>query len=402
MRWALLLQAVLAWALSLAVAVRLVRRPEPQPTPPADTGRPQGISYPQLRHLALSIVFLVVGLWLAYRFAVQTRQVLTLLALSLILAVALRPTVERIHSVRLPVVHRGIPRPVSILLIYLILAAIAVGIGLLVVPNLIGELQSLIASFPMLVSYVDQAVQELQRYPFVPDLSGIPDRLLGQLIGSFSQALDLLLFAVNLITSLLSSILVLVVTFFLIMDAENLHRHAISMVPPDRREQARRLTAKMGIKIEGWLKGTLLLSATVGVGTSIGMWVIGMPYPLLLGLAAGLFELVPMVGAYLGAAPAVIVAFFEPTWKLIAVVVFFVALQQLENNVLAPVVMSKQMQLSPLLTIIALLLGAAVMGLIGALLAIPAAAVLNVLWTDLVVPTVKGRYGEEGPGSPSP
>ncbi|MHB8992361.1 MAG: AI-2E family transporter, partial [Chloroflexota bacterium] len=177
---------------------------------------------------------------------------------------------------------------------------------------------------------------------------------------------------------------------------------AISMVPPDRREQARQMTAKMGIKIEGWLKGTLLLSATVGVGTSIGMWVIGMPYPLLLGLAAGLFELVPMVGAYLGAAPAVIVAFFEPTWKLIAVVVFFVALQQLENNVLAPVVMSKQMQLSPLLTIIALLLGAAVMGLIGALLAIPAAAVLNVLWTDLVVPTVKGRYGEEGPGSPSP
>ncbi len=396
MRWALLLHAVLAWALSLAVAVRLVRQPEPQPPPQADTGRRQGISYPQLRHLALSIVFLLVGLWLAYRFAVQTRQVLTLLALSLILAVALRPTVDRLHSVRLPVVKRGIPRPVSILLIYLVLAAIAVGIGLLVVPNLIGELQSLIASFPMLVGLVDQAVQDLQRYPFVPDLSGIPDRLLGQLIGSFSQALDLLLFAVNLITSLLSSLLVLVLTFFLIMDAEDIHSHMISLFPPDRREQARGMTAKMGIKIEGWLKGTLLLSATVGVGTAIGMWIIGMPYPVLLGLAAGLFELVPMVGAYLGAAPAVILALFEPTWRLIAVVVFFIALQQLENNVLAPVVMSKQMQLSPLLTIIALLLGTAVMGLIGALLAIPAAAVLNVLWTDLVVPSVKRRYGEEG------
>ncbi|MGE5619007.1 MAG: AI-2E family transporter [Sphingomonadaceae bacterium] len=396
----LLLQAALVWVVSLAVAVRLARPSVPPPA--AEAGRPQAISYGQVRHLALSLAFLVAGLWLLYRFAAETAQVLTLLSVSLVLAIALRPTVERLHAVRLPVVNRGIPRPMAILLIYLLLASVAVGIGILVIPNVISELQSLVFSFPMLVGYVDRAVQDLQQYPFVPDLSGIPERLLSQLIGGLSQALNLLVFAVNVITSFLSSVLVLVVTFFLIMDAEDLHSHMISLVPPDRREQARRMTARMGNKIEGWLKGTLLLSAFIGAGTALGMWALGMPYPLLLGLVAGLFELVPMVGAYLGAAPAVIIALFEPTWRLIAVVVFFVALQQLENNVLAPTVMSKQVELSPLLTIVALVLGAAVKGLIGALLAIPVAAILNVLWTDLVVPEIKKRYGEGGASASSP
>lgn len=155
------------------------------------------------------------------------------------------------------------------------------------------------------------------------------------------------------------------------------------------------MTDEMGRKVEGWLKGVFLLSTFIGIGTAVGMWALGMPYPLILGLLAGLFELVPLVGAYLGAAPAVIVALFQPPWKLLAVVAFFILLQQLENNILAPTVMGREAEIPPLLAIVALLLGAALFGIIGALLALPMVAVLQVLWLRLVVPEIRGRNGEE-------
>jgi predicted PurR-regulated permease PerM len=189
-----------------------------------------------------------------------------------------------------------------------------------------------------------------------------------------------------------------VLTFFVLMDAEALHQHLISLLPPSERPRAQAMSAKMGRKIEGWLKGILLLSLFIGVIASIGMWVLGMPYPLLLGLAAGIFELVPMVGAYLGAAPAVFVALFQPTWKLIAVIVFYIVVQQVENNVLVPKVMGQNVEMPPLLAIVALLTGAALMGILGAMLAVPVAAILQVLWIDLVVPEIRSRHEAQGTG----
>jgi predicted PurR-regulated permease PerM len=111
-------------------------------------------------------------------------------------------------------------------------------------------------------------------------------------------------------------------------------------------------------------------------------------------LFAGLFELVPMVGATLGAIPAVLVALFQGPTQLVLVIAFVFVLQQIENNLLVPAVMGSQLEISPLLTIIALLIGGALMGIIGALLAVPVAAVLQVVWLDVVVPWIKGRQLE--------
>ena len=164
------------------------------------------------------------------------------------------------------------------------------------------------------------------------------------------------------------------------------------------RGKARELTAEMGRKIEGWLKGIVVLSAFVGVGTTVGMWALGMPYPLLLGVTAGLAELVPLAGPYLASAPGILVALFQPTWKLIAVVLFFVALQMVENQILAPAVLGRHVEMPPLLVILALLLGASLMGIVGAILALPVAAIILVLWTDLVVPAIKRQYHETHEG----
>ena len=124
------------------------------------------------------------------------------------------------------------------------------------------------------------------------------------------------------------------------------------------------------------------------------MWALGMPYPLLLGVTAGVAELVPLAGPYLASAPGIVLALFQPTWKLIAVLVFFVALQMAENHILAPTIMGREVEIPPLLVILALLIGASLLGILGAVLALPVAAVIQVLWVDLVVPEIKRRYRE--------
>lgn len=393
------LQVMAAWATALLVAVGVSRLPTRKGwQPPSREVCEQAelsVTYPRLKGLVIGTVFLVFGLWLMVQFATQTLDVLILVTVSVILATALRPAVDRMSSYRWPVIRRSMPRPLAILIIYVVLASILVGVGFLVVPRLITEFQQLIANLPIYATYVGEALANLERYPFVPDLSRLQDQLVGQLVASLSQAINVLLFLIRLVFSLLSFIVVLVITFFVLMDAQPLYDHLLSLFPPPRRGHIRQMTDEMGRKVEGWLKGVFLLSTFIGIGTAVGMWALGMPYPLILGLLAGLFELVPLVGAYLGAAPAVIVALFQPPWKLLAVVAFFILLQQLENNILAPTVMGREAEIPPLLAIVALLLGAALFGIIGALLALPMVAVLQVLWLRLVVPEIRGRNGEE-------
>ncbi|HEX2924346.1 MAG TPA: AI-2E family transporter, partial [Chloroflexota bacterium] len=359
-----------------------------------------GVTYRQLRHLVVGTVALVVGVIILAWVAIRTVEVLTLLAVSVVLAVALRPTADRLNGLRIPFTIRRMPRALAILLIYLFLAAVAAGIGFLAIPPLIVETEKLITSFPAYIAQLSDYLEFLRRYPFVPDLGALESQLVNQLVGNLAQAITILLFAVNVLSGMLSIGVVVLLTFFLIYDAELIYEHLISLVPITRRETARHMTSRMGYKIEGWLKGTITLAVVLGVSTGVAMWLLGMPYPILLGLAAGIFELVPMIGPYLGAAPAVIAALFiGPTWRLIAVILFFIAIQQLENNVLAPTIMGRQVDLPPLLVILALLLGAAIRGIVGALLAVPVMAVLQVLWLDLVVPEIRQRVDrvDQGP-----
>lgn len=396
----LLLQVMAAWATIVLVEIRvsrlleqrerrsvlrIVRQPEEQ-----------SVTYQRLKGLAVGIVFLVFGLWLLVQFATQVLEVVVLITVAIILATALRPAVDRISGYRLPLIHSRIARPLAILIIYIVLAAILVGVGFLVVPQLVIELQQLVANIPEYVDAIASALVGLERYPFLPAMERLQEQLISQLAAGISQAIDVLLFLVRLVFSLLSFIVVLVIAFFLLMEAQPLYEHLLSLTPPSHRDQIYAMTDEMGRKVEGWLKGVFLLSVFIGVATALGMWALGMPFPLILGVLAGFFELVPLVGAYLGAAPAVIVALFQSPLTLLAVVLFFFALQQFENNILAPAIMGHEVQIPPLLAIVALLIGASLYGIIGALIALPIAAVLQVLWLRMVVPAIRSRYGEGG------
>jgi predicted PurR-regulated permease PerM len=133
------------------------------------------------------------------------------------------------------------------------------------------------------------------------------------------------------------------------------------------------------------MAGQLLLGAIIGSTAAVGLWILNVPYFYVLALIAGIGELIPIVGPLLSAIPAVVVAFSVSPATALGVAVFFFLQQQVENHVLVPRVMSRQVGISPVLVIMALLIGGSLLGLVGAILAVPTAAILQVLLQELLV-----------------
>ena len=140
------------------------------------------------------------------------------------------------------------------------------------------------------------------------------------------------------------------------------------------------------MKISAWLGGQVMLGFIIGVTSAIGLWVMGVPYFFVLAVISGIGEMIPMVGPLLSAIPAVAVAFTVSPGLALGVAVFFMVQQMLENNVLVPKVMGEQVGLSAVTVISSLLIGTALLGFVGALLAVPTAAIIQVLFEELVLP----------------
>jgi len=178
---------------------------------------------------------------------------------------------------------------------------------------------------------------------------------------------------------------ILIVAFYLLIDADNIVRAMVRLFPRQERARVRDASERAGAKVSAWMAGQLLLGAIIGTTAAIGLWLLGVPYFYVLALIAGIGELIPIVGPLLAAIPAVVIAFSVGPATAIGVVIFYVIQQQVENHVLVPKVMSRQVGISPVVVIMALLLGGSLLGLVGAILAVPTAAILQVLLQELLV-----------------
>jgi predicted PurR-regulated permease PerM len=136
-------------------------------------------------------------------------------------------------------------------------------------------------------------------------------------------------------------------------------------------------------KVSAWLGGQLLLAGVIGGSAALALWVMGVPYFYVLALIAALGELIPIIGPLLAAIPAIAVAATVSPALALGVAIFFLVQQQFENHVLVPKVMSRQVGVSAVVVIIALMLGGALMGIVGAILAVPSAAILHVLFQEI-------------------
>ena len=136
-------------------------------------------------------------------------------------------------------------------------------------------------------------------------------------------------------------------------------------------------------KVSAWLAGQLLLASTIGITSAIGLWALGIPFFYVLALISAIGEMIPIVGPILAAIPAIAVASTVSCQKVLLVIIFFLVQQQLENHILVPKIMSRQVGVSPVTVIVSLLIGGSLLGVVGALLAVPTAAILQVVASEI-------------------
>ncbi len=311
-------------------------------------------------------------------------DVLVLLLVSTILSAGLAPIVGWVQRWRIPGGLRP-SRGVAIFVVYLtVFAAVAIVLTSIIVPA-IGEAKKFVQQGPHLLAGIRHwfAAMRLQR-PWLPDLSSSLDHLVTQASSGTGLGSGAAVVALRVAGGATAAIMVLVVTFYMLLEGAAIKRAFLALIPRDERPRVDLMLHRIGLHFGGWLRGQLLIALAVAVPVSLALLLIGIPYPFLIGVVAGLGEFIPMVGLMLGAAVAILVALGQPTWQLVAVVIFFVVAMNLESHILIPRLMSRVLGLSPLLTIVALFVGVRLMGLLGGLVALPVAAALQVIVREIV------------------
>jgi predicted PurR-regulated permease PerM len=198
--------------------------------------------------------------------------------------------------------------------------------------------------------------------------------------------------------ALANILILLVIGIYLAISPQESANGLVRLVPKTRRTRAREVIHVLRYTLWGWLKGTLLAMAVIGILTSLGLWIIGVPLPLLLGMFAGLMEFIPNIGPFIAGLPAVALALVQDPGKAFTVILFFVGLQSLEGYVLTPLVQKRIIDLPPILTIMGQLVLGLIAGVWGLLLAVPMVAVIMVLVKMLYIEDVLGDYGVEVKG----
>jgi predicted PurR-regulated permease PerM len=163
-----------------------------------------------------------------------------------------------------------------------------------------------------------------------------------------------------------------------------LRASALGLFPRQHRARADAASRQVMEKVSAWLAGQLFLAGAIGATSAVGLWALGIPFFYVLALLSALGEMIPIVGPILAAIPAIAVASTVSLQKVLFVVIFFVLQQQLENHILVPKIMSRQVGVSPVTVIVALLIGGSLLGIVGAILAVPTAAILQVVAGELI------------------
>jgi len=364
------------------------------PDPPAERhGEPEGVEggfgvpgKPLNRRSPFYVGFVgALGVLLAYGLVhavTMVTSVLTLLVVSLFLALGLDPIVQWFQG-------RGLRRRWAVAVVLVLVVALFAGVVALIVPLVIKEATDLAASTPELTDNLlrNRTLRNLDEQYGV--LTTIQEQLTRR---ARDQSMWTSLFGGVLgagkavLSGFFSAFTVLVLTLYFLASLPKVKASAYRMVPRSRRQRVTFLSEEITRRVGGYFIGQLAVATINGVLSYLMMTVIGIPYAAVLAVIVGLLGLVPMVGATIGALVVLVVALFSSTSDAIVVSVYYVLYQQVENYVIAPRVMQRTVSVPGAVTVIAALIGASLLGVLGALLAIPAAAGLLLIYEEVLLP----------------
>ena len=327
-------------------------------------------------------IVVVVAVLLAILWA--ARDVLILIFIAGALAAGISPAVHRVRAWWRHLFHKNLARGSAVLIVYLPFLCVAISLLVFMVPRLVVDMHALSTQLPMLLE--KNVFTPLEHY--VP-MSGVRDFLRGGVTMPRSRVV---LIVQSAMTGVASFIAVLFMIGYMLIDAHRLRNVVLLFYPPDVRAERRATMIRMAKRMSSWLGGQLILSGTMGVATFIGLLILRVPYALPLAIFATFGEMVPVIGPIVGTAPALAIAILQSRWQFWSVLLMALLFQKIENFFIAPRVMSRKVEISPLAVFIAFMVGAAVLGIIGALMAIPVAAITQVAFEEAFVERRERRH----------
>jgi predicted PurR-regulated permease PerM len=318
-------------------------------------------------------------------------HVITWILIAVFLAAALNPAVQYLE-------RRGLGRGIASALVFLAALLVISGLGFLVIPPLVDQVRKFIEAVPDIVADItagrgpfgflerDYGITEKVR-------DAIEERGAGGVLGLTEPAVAV---ARSVVTAVVGVVTVAFLTFFMLLEGPRTVDRFLAILPPTTAARWRRVGGDIYRTIGGYVTGNLLISLIAGTATTIVLFAVGSDYAVALGLVVALLDLIPLAGATIAAVVVSLVILVELGWvQAVIVGGFFVVYQQVENHVLQPLIYGRTVQLSPLAVLVAVLIGAELAGVLGALAAIPIAGSLQAIGRELL----EYARGREAPDS---
>lgn len=292
------------------------------------------------------------------------KDILFLLFISFIFMSAMRPVVEKLVS-------WSVPRALGILLVYIAVITVFVIVGTFIVPPLVEQTVRLVTNLPEFLE------------PLSPYVQLDFNTVLGQ-IAPLGQ--NVARFTLGIFSNVLTIFTILVFSFYFLLERKNLKTYLMALVGTEMADRTLNIVRKAENRMGAWVNGQLVLMIIIGTTCYIGLSLLGVSYALPLALVAGLLEAVPIIGPNIAAVPAILVAFTISPWLAAAVAALYFIVQQVENNILVPTVMRRAVGVPPLASLLALMVGGRLAGVLGAILAVPILLAAQTILEEILKP----------------
>lgn len=329
----------------------------------------------------LMVIGTLVGLWLLY----YLRDIAMLVFIAFILASGLGPVLRTLQKYK-------IPQVVSIVLTLVMVIGLVVLVGFLVLPALFQQIESFLRHLPSVIGRATEvitgsSVTQSQAQDYT---SQIVSTLSSNVQSISTNALQV---GLGIFSGFVSAVTVIVMSFYFILERDQIYKGMELLMPHNDFIRVRNILQKVEHKLGMWIRGQLLLGLIIGVASYVGLVALGLhQYALPLAIIAAVLELVPIIGPVISAIPAAVIALTVNPALAIAVLILYLVIQQLESHLIVPKLMEKAVGLNPLFVIISLLAGGALLGMLGALIAVPFAVVIAIILED--IREYEGRNGQ--------
>jgi predicted PurR-regulated permease PerM len=325
-------------------------------------------------------VLTVTAIALAIAVLYAAREALMLIYVSALIAMGFSPLVKWIER-RKGHAKRRVPRVLAIFVIYLAIIGVAVLVGVIVIPPLIDQASTMWDQAPQAFGKVQNL---LIKYKLLTHRVSLQEAVQSAPAGSGGNAVGTVLIAIWTVGGgVFGLITVLILSFYLLIEAEPLFKYFLRFVQESQRAHVMTASREVVSKVSAWLRAQLLLAGVMGTFAAVGLGLMGEPFYYVVALIAAIGETIPIVGPIIGGTAAMVVAFTSSPKLAVEVGVYFLILHQLEANILVPKIMERRVGVSPVTVMVALLIGGSLWGIVGAILAIPTAAILSVIVEEL-------------------